>query len=857
MSDSVVNTPNRVRIDKKRKGYIFCNICENLIHKSCLPITNRDYKKLWKTNTPYFCATCVSENLTFSNLNDVNFSLLNTDLPQFTDDTSITPCDTDKSFYNDCNSIEIPLNDEKHTVHIDSKYYNLSDFNDLIIDPAALGVMHLNIASLSKHFDDLSNLLAMMKYSFPVIGLTEHKIGRNQPLCEINLPGYTFCYDKTMSSHGGTVFFVSDKICFSQREDLNISVNGKLESTFIELDFPKKRNILCGCIYRHPHMDPEEFVEDHLNPLLEKIGSENKTCFLMGDFNLNLLRSNSHRSTKNFINSLSSNFFTPFILQPTRVTKSSKTLIDNIFFNSLEYDNYSGNLTTKVSDHLVQFVILNNFTLDKSTPQRHKMYVRDYRKFVHNKFHLDLKNLDWDIKPEFDADFAFTWFHQTLEDLLNKHAPWRTLSQREISLRLKPWINHDIQKSIKKRDRIFKKYCNEEDPILKDQIHAKFKILRNNVTFCINKSKREYYELFLEQNKLNLSNTWKGIRELVSFKSKNKQETKSLRIHNVIVNKPGVIANEFNKYFVNIGPSLSRKIKNNAQSYSSFLPERVNNSFFLNPTNSDELIKIISSLNKNKASGPNSFPVQLLKANAEIISVPLAYILNLSFQEGIFPDLCKIAKVIPVHKKGDMLLCNNYRPISLLSVFSKIYEKCIYQRLYSFLCQYNLIYKKQFGFRAKHSTNHALISLLETVKMFLDNDELVCGIFIDLQKAFDTVDHEILLDKMHHYGVRGVANDWFCSFLTGRKQYVTIAGVKSDSCQIKCGVPQGSTLGPLLFLIYINDLRSVFSQCIVHHFADDTNLVFSSKKLNTIQTVVNFELKKLVTWLAANKLIRI
>ena len=178
----------------------------------------------------------------------------------------------------------------------------------------------------------------------------------------------------------------------------------------------------------------------------------------------------------------------------------------------------------------------------------------------------------------------------------------------------------------------------------------------------------------------------------------------------------------------------------------------------------------------------------------------------------------------------------------------------MYNRLYSFLCKFNLIYERQFGFRAKHSTSHALISLIEMLKKYLDNDEFVCGVFIALQKAFDTVDHEILLEKLSHYGIRGVANNWFKSFLSNRNQYVSIAGVKSESKQITCGVPQGSTLGPLLFLLYINNLHNVFSNCIVHHFADDTNLIFSSKKVNSIQTVVNCELKKLAVWLSTNKL---
>lgn len=195
----------------------------------------------------------------------------------------------------------------------------------------------------------------------------------------------------------------------------------------------------------------------------------------------------------------------------------------------------------------------------------------------------------------------------------------------------------------------------------------------------------------------------------------------------------------------------------------------------------------------------------------------------------------------PVFKKGDPILTINYHPISVLSVFSKIFEKCMYSRVYWFLSKYNVFCKRQFGFRSDHSTNDALISLIELLKRNLDNGLCGCGIFIDLRKAFDTVDHSILLSKLNYYGVCGVANEWFKSYLSDRRQFVSIAGFRSDSKSVCCGVLQGSTLGSVLFLIYINDLHQVFDKAIVHHFENDT--VYFSQKLTTIETVLNYELK--------------
>ena len=178
----------------------------------------------------------------------------------------------------------------------------------------------------------------------------------------------------------------------------------------------------------------------------------------------------------------------------------------------------------------------------------------------------------------------------------------------------------------------------------------------------------------------------------------------------------------------------------------------------------------------------------------------------------------------------------------------------MYNRIYSFLCKHKLINTTQFGFRSKHSTEHALISLIETIKKYLDDGEIVCGVFIDSQKAFDTVNHEILLEKLKHYGIRSKQNDWFRSFLTNRKQYVSMEGFFSQTKIVKCGVPQASTLGPLLFLIYINNLANALEKSIVHHFADDTNLLYGNKNPSVISDVINSELKLVTDWLRANKL---
>ena len=201
--------------------------------------------------------------------------------------------------------------------------------------------------------------------------------------------------------------------------------------------------------------------------------------------------------------------------------------------------------------------------------------------------------------------------------------------------------------------------------------------------------------------------------------------------------------------------------------------------------------------------------------------------------------MMKLAKVIPLYKKNSPEdPSNNYRPISLLSVFSKITEKLMHTRLYNFLEQHKVLYSQQFGFRSKNSTLHALISLTESIKKTIDNGMYGCGVFIDLQEAFDTVNHSILLKKLEHYGVRGTALNWFISYLSERSQHVSVNGHTSDHLKMTCGVSQGSVLGPLLFLIYINDLPNVSKLLTFYLFADDTNIYFKS---NDITHLKNYE----------------
>ena len=271
---------------------------------------------------------------------------------------------------------------------------------------------------------------------------------------------------------------------------------------------------------------------------------------------------------------------------------------------------------------------------------------------------------------------------------------------------------------------------------------------------------------------------------------------------------------------------------------------------FLNPVNPSEVLKTINSLSSNKASGPNSIPSKILNLIKTDLSEPLSFLFNLSFTSGSFPNLLKLTKVIPIYKnKGSPLEISNYRPISLLSNIEKILEKIMYSRIFNFLNIHQTFFVRQFGFRKSHSTIHTLITIIEKIRKALDNGNFVCGIFVDLQKAFDTVDHSILLSKLNHYGIRGIANSWFRSYLSNRSQFVTISHIKSSTKHIPHGVPQGSVLGPLLFLIYINDLNKAIFSSETFYFADDTHLLHFNTNLLSLCNRVNRDLRSLQTGL--------
>ena len=418
---------------------------------------------------------------------------------------------------------------------------------------------------------------------------------------------------------------------------------------------------------------------------LNKLNKENKEVFIAGDFNIDLLKYDANIKYRYFYNLMTSSGFLPQITQPTRITETTMTIIDNIYTNTFTNNIYSGNLLLEIADHLAQFVCTETKIINKKTKD---IFKRVYKNWNEQSFLNDLSIQNWknDLQDVNDKYNDFLWH---LESCVNRHAPIKKLNKKEIKTKNKPWITRYIQRKISHRNIIFARKKKKPDD---EHLKSSYNKFRNSINRDIKKSKKDYYSSYFEECKLNINKTWKGIKELVNTKNNLSTNITQLKSNNLIIDDPKLISDTFNNFFVNVGPNTDNTIPKCFKPPMSYLRNRVNINFTVTPTTNAEVMTILLLLDDNKSTGISSIPTKLLKIAAPIIVPHLVSIINLSFIKGTFPKLMKLAKILPIFKSGSRFDVNNYRPISLLSVFSKILEKLMHNRLYSFLEQNNVIY---------------------------------------------------------------------------------------------------------------------------------------------------------------------
>ena len=375
----------------------------------------------------------------------------------------------------------------------------------------------------------------------------------------------------------------------------------------------------------------------------------------------------------------------------------------------------------------------------------------------------------------------------------------------------------------------------------------KYKLYNKTLKKCLKFSEISYYRKLFEANKKSALNMWKVLGPIINpNKRKRMTDISKLIVNGQVTQNAETIPKIMNKYFCNIGTNLQNNIPCHApDAFRQYMPDRIINSFNLSPVSYDEVLKEIKKLNPKKAAGPDSIGGKVILLCPEIFAFNLTHIFNKYIELGKYPEAMKLAKVIPIYKKGDHSIPSNYRPISLLSTFNKIFEKLICKRLRHFLEVNNLLYEFQFGFRRLFSTTLSLVEITDSIRGLIDEGNYVLSLFVDFTKAFDTVDHEILLQKLNYYGIRGHANDFLRSYLSDRKQYTVVGNKSSEIENISCGVPQGSVLGPLLFLLYVNDLHKCIDDALTRLFADDTGLHMYNKNLQELLSFSKTQISKL------------
>ena len=477
---------------------ILCDSCDTWIHfQDCSGLSSCDFEILSHSDQKWTCLKCWNTALPFfESYHKSCKSKPNTKV------TSV-PNENVKNVISQINHVISQYDDDTDCIDFNStncKYYECSDFNNLNLNPKAFSSLHLNIASMAKHFDELNTLLATLKHDFSVIGISETRfIKGHVPNFDFNIDGYHCIHTPTESSAGGSLLYISKHYTQFPRHDLDtIMYQGKLlESTFAEISFAKKTNLIVGTIYRHPCMSVETFNREFLSPLLHKISSEKKQILLLGDFNINLLNSTDEDTGLSaFMDILGSHLILPQILLPTRVTAQSKTLIDNIFFSVNGQSTTSGNLIHLISDHLPQFCVLNDHT---SNPEKNDIYFHNWSKFDQENFILDYLDTDWGHEfrapGPIDPNTCFDIFYSKIQQLLSKHLPTGKLTKRQLKTQQKPWITSAILKSISKRDFYFRKFSKAKDPMVKSEWHELFKRYRNTIVTLCRQSKSNFYRL--------------------------------------------------------------------------------------------------------------------------------------------------------------------------------------------------------------------------------------------------------------------------------------------------------------------------------------------------------------------------
>ena len=689
-----------------------------------------------------------------------------------------------------------------------------------------LRVGYLNVCHLINKISDASRIIDNENKPFHIFCFSESRLSNRINNSSISIPGYSIIRkDPEISQETGIVIYIQNNVSFKLRYDL---CHPGVEMQWIEINSVKNSTdlLFIGFLYRHPKSNSKWY--DDFCEMMDNVWLNQKEILIMGDFNIDLLKFCS-----NWQNIFTSYNLTQCVTIPTRVTSTCSTLLDHVYSSNISYIREICVPTVGCSDHNAICVTWckKGFKIPRMT---HVLAMfRSFKHFDLHSFHLDLDAAPFrNIYSFTNPDEAFSFWSKTLLNVINKHIP---LIKRRVKSKILPgWLTKDILSAMEDRDRSKKRGMFDE-----------YKKKRNAVKSLIRKSKRNFFQKLIE-DKSNAASIWKAIRQLTKPSSSD-----------VDCN---ISVSSFNSHFTDIGTKLiSKEIKPDFSDFSVLehfcLSKNINNKFSIPLMSMQEVMSYIGSLKNKTSCGFDEISPKILKMSAPFIVDSLTYLLNLCLSKNYFPDEFKYAKIIPLHKKGDVNDVNNYRPISLLPTISKLLERHMHKHLTNFIDKYKLLHDSQSGFRKYHSCETALCKITDSWLKNINNSLAVGVIFIDLTKAFDLISHDILIQKLKIYGFGDRCMLLFKSYLSNRTQSVYLHGDRSSKTCVYRGVPQGSILGPILFSLYINDLPLYINNTTCDLFADDTSIHYASYDIDDISLHLNTSMKLVDKWCNANDMI--
>lgn len=757
---------------------------------------------------------------------------------------------------------------EQLNVITHSPYHSTDELIQSITLPQTqFSYLSLNCYSLSARIDDVKLLIEKFtSNSCPLeaIALQETWLTDETVLSHYNIPGYNLIsVGHHASARGGLAIYIRDHWNYTIKCSNRDSV--LWEYVFVEIYDPNTKNnnsIILGDVYRPPRTnsaDLDTFMEE-FNVILRETHFNNKNTYIAGDFNLNLLTINEVPFNSEYFDNILAGGFIPMITLPTRLSTNS-TLIDNIFTNNMN-DIKSYILSDYFSDHQAIIVLASEkcprisarYVTIRKTDEQSKL------RFKQNLNSKDILTL-LDKQLNSDPNHNYEILEQTIRKTMNESLPTKVVKFNKKKHKITPWITYGIIRSINQRNKLYKKMKKTNVTHVNYTTRRNtFNDYRNTLRKTIANAKKLYYSNLFNQYKNNLRKIWSIISDTLN-KKKHQLIPEYMIINGIQCFDQQQIVDQFNNYFVSI-VKLNEQDMNiqGGTSYMDYLLNNVQTNFIFHTINEEVTKCMIQDMKSSHSSGHDGITTELLKLINDDICKSITLIINQSLTTGIFPDKMKIAKVTPIYKKGNKHDISNYRPISVLPIISKLFETTIFVQLTAYFTHNGLLSPQQYGYKKNSSTELAALELIDRVIEQLNKHETPINLYLDLSKAFDSIDHAILLSKLRRYGVNNLSLRLIDSYLKNRYQYVQINENCSDMLPIVSGVPQGSILGPLLFNIFIIDITHTTDRFNFIMYADDTTLNATLESFDSDLNVVNLhqkitiEINKIVKWLDINKL---